>query len=945
MWLDRKRTDSELKQIRAQMESGRFATARKGLAELASGWFPDPEVLYRLGECERALGHFDLAQVAWSRVPAGSQYASLASAASADDLINRGEYSRAEVLLLSVRPRSDAEQYAIERALIRLYRFLGRDEEVKRLLRASLVRSPDPAADLKELWLTEFTPVPVEALEFSLKKANSEDDRVWLGLANVSTLTGRYEEAGKWLESCRAKRPNDPAVARAALDLATAQGDPRAILTAAESLSEHDVSPEAIAEIRARLASQLDAPGRELESWLAVLDQNPGHAFALERLAALSAARGEPAKAQEYRERKTKIDLAKDRFRRILLDNDLYEKARELAELARQLGLEFESRGWSILAEFRREGWATHAASLTVRQESEESSARSLASLLADFIPYFGPVAPGTKNTRDVLTPPRFRDLAQSSGLHFTFDHGVSNRRLLPETMSGGVAVLDFDRDGWLDVYVVQGGHLDDEPGKSRESDRLFRNLQNGSFEDVTDRSGIAALPRGYGLGVTVGDFDNDGNSDLFVTRLRSYALIRNRGDGTFEDATEAAGLRGVRDNPTSAAFGDLDADGDLDLYVCHYMIYDPAHPVQCKNERGEFFYCDPSRVQPAPDRLFRNDSGRFVEITSEAGIVDKQGRGLGVVAADLDEDGRTDLFVANDGTANFLFRNLGGLKFEEVALSEGVAAGGDGGYQACMGVACGDLDRDGRLDLVVTNFYGEGSTLYHNLGGGQFTDWTNPSGLGRDTRYLLGFGTAFLDYDNNGILDLVTANGHVNDNRPYYPYAMPSQLSAGTEDGRLVDVSKRAGAPWNVPRVGRGLAVADLDNDGRQDVLILSQGEPLAYLKNETEGGRNVSILLEGTTSNREGTNARVALTVDGKRQFAERFGGGSYQSSSDPRLHFGVGNAESIDLLEVHWPSGKSDRFEKIPIVSTGFAIREGEGIRPLRPQPNDEADSPRN
>ncbi len=224
-------------------------------------------------------------------------------------------------------------------------------------------------------------------------------------------------------------------------------------------------------------------------------------------------------------------------------------------------------------------------------------------------------------------------------------------------------------------------------------------------------------------MGVAVGDYDNDGDPDLFVTRIDAYALYRNRGDGTFEDATAEAGLAGRRDNPTSAALADLDGDRDLDLYVCHYMIWDPTHPPTCRNERGEYFYCDPSKVEPAPDHAFRNDGGRFVDVTAESGLAETGGRGLGVVAADLDDDHRIDLYVANDGTANYLFRNKGGFRFEEVALEAGVAGSASGGYQAGMGVACGDLDGDGRPDLLVTNFYGEGTTYYQNLGQGLFAD------------------------------------------------------------------------------------------------------------------------------------------------------------------------------------------------------------------------------
>ena len=475
-----------------------------------------------------------------------------------------------------------------------------------------------------------------------------------------------------------------------------------------------------------------------------------------------------------------------------------------------------------------------------------------------------------------------------------------------------------------------------DPTRRPAEGDRLFRNKRDGTFEDVTERSGLAAIARGYGHGVTVGDYRQRRPSPTCSSpdsaptpSIATGATARSR------TATEEAGLAGSRDNPTSAAFADLDGDGDLDLYVCHYVVFDPDRdPPLCRTDKGEYFYCDPGRVEHGADHLFRNDGGRFVDVTAEAGIVDTDGRGLGVVAVDVDDDDKMDLYVANDGTANFLFRNLGGLRFEEVGHAAGVAASGDGGYQASMGVACGDVDGDASPDLLVTNFYGEASTLYQNLGGGLFSDRTAESGLGIATRYLLGFGTAFLDYDNDGRLDLITTNGHVNDNRPFYPYAMPAQLLAGADGGRFVDVSSGAGPPWSVPRVGRGLAAADLDNDGRVDALILSQNEPLAYFHNRTAGGHFATFRLEGTKSNRDAVGARVTVSAGGRTRTAWRFGGGSYQSASDPRLHFGLGDATRIDSVEVHWPaSGQTDRFEGLP-ADAGYLLREGGGPPPQLP-----------
>jgi len=423
-----------------------------------------------------------------------------------------------------------------------------------------------------------------------------------------------------------------------------------------------------------------------------------------------------------------------------------------------------------------------------------------------------------------------------------------------------------------------------------------------------------------------VGDYDNDGWPDLFISRLHTYALYRNRGDGTFEDATQKAGLAGRRDNPTSAAFADLDSDGDLDLYVCHYMLWDAASPRLCRNEKGGYFYCDPSKVDPAPDRLFRNDGGRFTDVTDQAGILDRDGRGLGVVASDLDGDGKLDLYVANDGTANFFYKNLGGLKFEEQALAAGLAGSEEGGFQASMGVACGDYNGDGLPDIVVTNFYGECSTLYQNLGQGLFRCRTTSSGVGQATRFLLGFGTTFGDFNNDGSLDLATVNGHVNDNRPFYPYAMPAQLLLGSPQGRFIDTPPTPDDPWRVPRVGRGLAVADLNNDGLLDALFLPQNDQMTYLKQQKpERPQNwLTFGLEGGKSNRDGVGLRLVITAGGRRQVVERFGGGSYQSAGDPRLHIGLGTADKAEMVEAHWPSGQVMKYPNLT-ANRAYLLKE--------------------
>ncbi len=949
----------ELAEARQAMAAGRLALARERLTRLADRWPGDGDVLLLLGQCEleRGLRDGDLeprareaALAAWARVPSSSPDFPLAALLRALQLIKAGRYAQAERLLDAAlaAPLPDAGlRYDLERALSRVYRFEGRMEDVRRVLRASWCRSfgrtPDAASVLKELWLLDRSPMPVEAVQAEFAKADDRDDGVWLGRANYAILTGDFADAAGWLDRSLEPRPGGAAVWRARLALAQGTGDLAGVRRAAEHLPADRLEPAAIRSLRAWLAGRTGDAGAERRELTTLARDDPGNAPAIERLAVLSFQAGQPRDSEDFRRRKAEIDRAQDRARRLILDTDVASHASELAGLCRTLGREFDARGWSLLAaagrgaavspEIPARAAALSSAYGTGSAPTAPPTGPTLAERLSDLLALVGnarPTAP-TPGEPPISTPhPRFVDEAETSGLRFTFDNGQTYRHLLPETMSGGVGLLDYDGDGWLDVYCVQGGPLVDRPeGRTPGSgDRLFRNRGDGTFEDVTERSRIAAIAwgRGYGMGMAVGDYDNDGDPDLFVTRVDAYALYRNRGDGTFEDATVAAGLAGRRDNPTSAALADLDGDGDLDLYVCHYMIWDAANPTTCKNERGEFFYCDPSKVEPAPDHVFRNDGGRFVAVTAESGLAESGGRGLGVVAADLDDDNRVDLYVANDGTANYLYRNKGGFRFEEVALEAGVAGSASGGYQAGMGVACGDLDGDGRPDLLVTNFYGEGTTYYQNLGQGLFADRSGASGLGLATRYLLGFGIALADVANSGRPDVLIANGHVNDNRPYFPYAMPARLYANQPDGRLLEISQDAGECWKVQRVGRGLAAGDLDNDGRPDALILAQNEPLAYFHNRTDrAGRFVTFRLEGTRSNHDGIGARVTVTAGGRQQVAQRLGGGSYQSANDPRLHFGLGDTARVESVEVRWPSGRIDRHDDLP-AGTGYLLREG-------------------
>ncbi len=928
----------ELDRADREMAAGRYDAALGRLADLAARWPGHAEVEYPLGGCAASLGRVDMALAAWGRVPRGSHLAVGAALDRARLALDHGRLAVAEDSLAPLlAERGDVGEQAARMA-DQLDLFTGRIRAIARRIERRWSSAADLPIRLRLHWQLDTQPFPLLAMREAMGRMAREapdDDRVWLGRADLALRTDRIAEADELLRRCETHRPDDPDVRRARLAWALAVGRPDEILSAASHLTASEVEPVERARIIARLAEIRgdDAARRVALERLVAL--RPGDPSAWGQLAELAARDGDANRVAELRRRKADVDRALDDYRMLMgTASGDPAKAAELARTAEALGRRFEARGWWTIRA-RRVPDDLEARDALVRLAGEADGAEYIAGTLADLIPA-PPAAPrGAAVARSVATGvPTFHDDAESAGLRFVYRNDPTPKCRLPETMGGGVGLIDYDGDGWLDVYCVQGGHLPDEspPPPAPQGDRLFRNKRDGTFEDVTAAAGLAKLPGGFGHGVTGGDYDNDGHPDLFITRWRSYALYRNRGDGTFEDVTTRSGLGGDRDWPTSSAFADLDGDGDLDLYVCHYADWDPARTPPCPHptDPRRHGYCVPRSIPAMSDHVFRNDGGRFVNVSEASGVLaaDRDGRGLGVVAAHLDDDDRIDLFVADDMTANLLFLNRGGLRFDEKAAEAGVATNAEGGYLAGMGIACGDLDGDGHPDLAVTNFYGESTTFYRNLGGGQFADQGSAVGLAGPTRHVLGFGVDFLDADNDGWLDLVQANGHVNDYRPAIPYAMPTQLFLGTGTGRLAEVSGSAGDCWPVPRLGRGLAVGDLDNDGRPDVLIVAEGQPLAYFHNQGPAGHFVTFQLEGSApgSNRDAIGARVTLTASGHRRVSQRIGGGSFLSARDGRLHFGLSEATRVETVEVRWPSGRVDRHSGLE-ADTAYLLREGE------------------
>jgi len=524
----------------------------------------------------------------------------------------------------------------------------------------------------------------------------------------------------------------------------------------------------------------------------------------------------------------------------------------------------------------------------------------------------------------DTKSRPFFRDVAAETGLTFRHFTGAAGDFYLPEIMGSGVALFDYDNDGDLDVYFVQGAML--TPGKKPlfplpagqpPGGRLFRNdlIPSGrlKFVDVTSEAGIHA--EFYGMGVAVGDYDNDGYVDLYLSNVGPDVLYRNNGNGTFSDVTAEAGVSDTRWT-TSASFVDYDGDGDLDLYAANYVDFTVKGNKKCSSAGGVQDYCTPAAYNAVPHRLYRNDgNGRFTDVSASSGIGRISAPGLGVAAADFNGDNRVDIFVANDGAANLLWINRGDGTFKESALVSGVAYAGDGIARAGMGVAADDFDNDGDIDILVSNLRREGCSLFVNDGSGLFTDATTARGLLRPTFLLTGFGTGWLDYDGDGRLDLFIANGAVTFLEGLagsrYPFHQKNLLLHQESDGRFKDVSQYSGAALQLSDVGRGAAFGDIDNDGDIDIVVANNNGPARLLLNESTPRRHwLRLKLEGVKCNRGAVGAVVELLRRDQPTLRRRVhSDGSYCSASDLRLHFGLGDQADISEIRVNWPDGTKE------------------------------------
>ena len=526
----------------------------------------------------------------------------------------------------------------------------------------------------------------------------------------------------------------------------------------------------------------------------------------------------------------------------------------------------------------------------------------------------------------------RFTDVTAPAGIDFRHETGAYGAKFLPETMGPGCAFLDYDNDGWLDILLLNG---QDWPGhrRRRATMRLLRNNRKGGFTDVTREAGLDVEM--YGLGVAVGDFNNDGFPDLYVTAVGQNRLFRNDGKGRFADVTNAAGLGARRAFSTSALWFDFDRDGQLDLFVCNYVRWSPEQDVHCSLDGKAKSYCTPEAYRGSTCWLFRNKGdGTFEDVTAKSGIFDASSKSLGVAMLDMDSNGWPDLFVANDTQPNKLYRNNGNGTFTESAVPLGVAFSEDGRARAGMGVDTGDFQRTGRMGIAVTNFDNEMLGLYESAARGGYVDRAVAAGVGVASRERLGFGCMFADFNLDGHLDLVVANGHIDDTVRSLgrgiSHAQVASLFINDGAGRFRDAATEVGREFATPKIGRGVALGDFDRDGDLDLLITTNGGPAhLYRCDVTNGNRSIRFRLEGRKSNRDAIGAVVQVFDASGMQVQMVKSGSSYLSSSDKTLTFGTGRREQVDRVAIFWPSGRADEFKKLATGRTYLCV-EGEGAK---------------
>ncbi len=528
----------------------------------------------------------------------------------------------------------------------------------------------------------------------------------------------------------------------------------------------------------------------------------------------------------------------------------------------------------------------------------------------------------------------RLVDVTSQSGIQFHHNSGAYGGKLLPETLGSGCAFLDYDGDGWQDIILINGM---DWPGHKRQRTtlRLYRNNRNGTFSDVTRKAGLDVEM--YGMGVAVGDYNNDGFPDMLITGVGQNRLFRNTGRGTFLDVTRSSGLAGRQGFSTSALWFDFDRDGLLDLFVCNYVKWSPEHDVFCSLDAKHKSYCTPEAYRGETCWLFRNrGDGTFEDVTAKSGVFDSSSKSLGAAIVDYDRDGWPDLLVANDTQPNKLYRNMHDGTFKDVAVEAGIAFSAEGKARAGMGVDVADFNNSGTVGVAITNFDNEMTGLYRAVGNGIYEDVSMQAGIGLASKNSLGFGCAFLDGNLDGALDLLVANGHIDETvrniRGNVGYAQPPQFFLNDGKGKFRDVASELGTEFSQPKVGRGLAYGDFDRDGDLDILMTTNNGPAFLFRNDqSSGNKSIRFRLVGTKSNRDAIGATVRIFHGGGAQLRLVKSGSSYLSQSELPVTFGLGRQDGIERAVINWPSGRVEEFKNLAAGRTYECI-EGKSITPL-------------
>ena len=529
-----------------------------------------------------------------------------------------------------------------------------------------------------------------------------------------------------------------------------------------------------------------------------------------------------------------------------------------------------------------------------------------------------------------------FRDITAQAGINFVHNNGAFGQKYLPETMGPGCAFIDYDNDGYPDVLLVNGEDWPGHPKMGATTPKLYHNNHDGTFTDVTRKAGLA-VPL-YGMGVAVGDYDNDGFDDIFITALGQSHLFHNNGNGTFSDVTKSAGLGGPNEFSTSAAWVDYDRDGKLDLVVSNYVQWSIPGDLFCTLDGTHKSYCTPESYKGTSVRLWHNlGNGKFEDATRKSGLNDPTSKSLGIAILDYNDDGWPDILVANDTQPNKLYLNKHDGTFEERGVSAGIAFSEDGVARAGMGVDAADYDRSGHASILITNFANQMISLYHNEGNGLFVDEAPQSEVGRATLVTLGFGCFFFDYDNDGWPDIFVADGHIENEiervQKRVSYAEPPHLFRNLGAGRFKEVTAEMGSAFSSPKVARGAAFADINNDGFLDLLLSTNGGRAYLFHNEGGTKRSLRIKLVGTKSNRDGIGAMVRISAGNDRQSKMLKSGSSYLSQSELVLTFGLGASTKADSVEIQWPSGQVDKLSNIASDQT-ITVQEAKGIVSARP-----------